>query len=438
MLAPSPSLSPHPAVSGEASSPGWATARSPLTTQSLSALSTHNGEASSRVSVVVDGLLAETNNSRVFRAHSVSGQLLVVKEIDVSRNGNLGKREVKANRALPTHPCLVPLIGCVCQETCSLLIMPYLPHPTLNDFLKSNGPLAETAALFIFSQLLDTVGTLRNANFFHRDIKSSNILINTSTLRIYLIDFGLVTRSSYSDKFVGTPLYMSPEVLARSGPYDSFHADLWSCGTVLFEVLLGAQPFKSADTVPKLQHIHNTLHFSEAPYSAHILRVLSTALHPVSFMRPDVYNIQQVEPELATRRFSEDMHTSLLGRLHSLQDEYRRAHSVSAHSAHALQRQIHYTYNELNGLKHQLARRSSFLDVEPLPELSRGSPSSTLSTSPFDLGSGEEADEVEADVALDRALDHMDMDLDLEHDYSMVADELPLHLAYVPRFNNSL
>jgi len=116
------------------------------------------------------------------------------------------------------------------------IIMEYTPHGTLDNFMKNNDLKNEVIWKF-FSQLCAAVLYLHKNNIIHRDIKSSNILIDQYN-NIKLIDFGLSkilnNYMKYTKSFVGTPLYMSPE-LFKNVLYDS-KIDIWALGVVLYQM----------------------------------------------------------------------------------------------------------------------------------------------------------------------------------------------------------
>ena len=86
-----------------------------------------------------------------------------------------------------------------------------------------------------------------SSNIIHRDIKLENILLDSSN-NVKIIDFGFATVNTPGSKsrlFCGTPSYMAPEIVGkRENPGPG--ADVWALGVLLFVMLTGVFPFKSA------------------------------------------------------------------------------------------------------------------------------------------------------------------------------------------------
>ena len=112
--------------------------------------------------------------------------------------------------------------------------------------LLREGPLPQSRALSIASQIARAVGAAHAHGIAHRDLKPGNIIIDRQG-RARVLDFGLAHRVAgpESDRFAaaifGTPSYMSPEqVLAEPvGP----PADIHAIGILLYEMLTGVRPF---------------------------------------------------------------------------------------------------------------------------------------------------------------------------------------------------
>lgn len=92
----------------------------------------------------------------------------------------------------------------------------------------------------------------------HRDIKPGNILINSKGL-VKLTDFGISrsveNASGFSETFVGTKSYMSPERFL--GKEYSFDSDLWSLGLVIYELATGVFPYEFSNVF--IEHLNKIL-----------------------------------------------------------------------------------------------------------------------------------------------------------------------------------
>ena len=96
-----------------------------------------------------------------------------------------------------------------------------------------------------FSQLADAVAHMHEHRIMHRDLKPANIFL-TAQAKVKVGDLGLGRHFSEKTEHVfskvGTPLYMSPEVL-QGGGYD-WKSDVWSLGCILYELAVLKSPFK--------------------------------------------------------------------------------------------------------------------------------------------------------------------------------------------------
>ena len=115
------------------------------------------------------------------------------------------------------------------------------------DRLLEQGAFSESAASVIIVQLLHAVDYLHQQGIVHRDLKLENLLYydDTPGSKILVADFGLSDYLCDLDEnspVCGTPGYMAPELLSRSGPI-SFASDVWSIGVVTYMLLAGYPPF---------------------------------------------------------------------------------------------------------------------------------------------------------------------------------------------------
>jgi serine/threonine-protein kinase Chk1 len=109
-----------------------------------------------------------------------------------------------------------------------------------------------------FNELLCAIGCMHSIGIAHRDIKPENLLICTDVRtghdRLVVTDFGFATRfilngrARRSTTKCGTRPYLAPEVPTQPH-YDPAPADVWSCGCVLYAMLVGQIPWTEATTV---------------------------------------------------------------------------------------------------------------------------------------------------------------------------------------------
>ncbi|XP_060741724.1 serine/threonine-protein kinase pim-1-like [Tachysurus vachellii] len=125
------------------------------------------------------------------------------------------------------------------------------PCKDLHDFQNDHkGRLSEPLAKQIMRQLVQAARHCNDHGVLHRDIKAENILINTETLELKLIDFGcgyLLQDTPYKC-YAGTWAYCPPEWLCE-GLYLGVPATIWSLGVVLFDMVCGHLPFGCEDDI---------------------------------------------------------------------------------------------------------------------------------------------------------------------------------------------
>lgn len=234
---------------------------------------------------------------------------MAIKSVELARlNKKLKENlygEIKILKTL-RHPHIVALHDCVESATHINLIMEYCELGDLSLFIKKreklitnpathdiarkypnapNSGLNEVVIRHFLKQLASALKFLREGNFVHRDVKPQNLLLlpspqfrdaHKTTKQILsashhslvpvaglaslpmlkLADFGfarVLPSTSLAETLCGSPLYMAPEIL-RYERYDA-KADLWSVGTVLYEMVTGRPPFRAGNHVELLRKI---------------------------------------------------------------------------------------------------------------------------------------------------------------------------------------
>ena len=118
------------------------------------------------------------------------------------------------------------------------------------DYITEKGTVEEIVAREFFKQIVETVLACHSKGVVHRDIKNENILINTKTEKLKLIDFGcgVFSQEDIYTEFEGTRVYCPPEWIICSR-YLNNEATVWSLGIMLYEMVCGDIPFESDDEI---------------------------------------------------------------------------------------------------------------------------------------------------------------------------------------------
>lgn len=178
-------------------------------------------------------------------------------------------REAKSASAL-NHPNIVSIHDVLRHEDMDCLVMEYVTGSTLQALIPRAG-MQWKEALRISVQVADGLRRAHSVGIIHRDIKPSNIMVPDGG-PVKILDFGLATFSasallnSYDASLSTGPLtkegvvfgtlsYMSPEQI-QGKPVDA-RSDIFSFGSMVYEMLSGSPPFKedsAAGTLAAILH----------------------------------------------------------------------------------------------------------------------------------------------------------------------------------------
>ncbi|KAL4865254.1 Serine/threonine-protein kinase atg1 [Aspergillus spectabilis] len=278
------------------------------------------GSKESYTEVAIDGgrytrmdHIGKGSFATVYRGmHTKSQTFVAIKSVNLAKlNKKLRENlalEIEILRGL-VQPHIVALIDYNETKTHIHLIMEYCALGDLSQFIKRRdtlkehnftrhmiakypnvpgGALNEVLVRHFLKQLASALKFLRDRNLIHRDIKPQNLLLcpapspseghklPVAALKgsadsftpavglpslplLKLADFGFarsLPATSLAETLCGSPLYMAPEIL-RYEKYDA-KADLWSVGTVLYEMAVGKPPFRATNHVELLRKIENS------------------------------------------------------------------------------------------------------------------------------------------------------------------------------------
>jgi serine/threonine-protein kinase len=156
-------------------------------------------------------------------------------------------REARTAAAL-THPNIVPIHRADDISGTVFFVMGFVDGPSLAQLIRDGGPLTPRTAVSILYDVGDALGYAHGAGVVHRDVKAENILLDRSSSRALVTDFGIARVAeaaplTATGTVLGTVHYMSPEQVA--GEAVDRRSDVYSLGVVAFYALAGRFPFDS-------------------------------------------------------------------------------------------------------------------------------------------------------------------------------------------------
>jgi len=224
-------------------------------------------------------LIGRGTFSQVYLAEDLrSGESIAVKVMDLRRFEDEFNSEVSIMLSLSHQGIDVRYLSSEIDEDndTGYIYMDYVPFPTLSEYLESfSYGLKENHALQIFHNLVKTIEKIHGCKVAHKDLKPENIFVDPDSYDVAVIDFGLSSMVDLNTKdksFCGSPLYMAPEMLNKE-VYDPILADIWSVGVILYEMLIGCNPWSAAENLEDLIEIVNKIDFPTflSKQSVHLL-----------------------------------------------------------------------------------------------------------------------------------------------------------------------
>jgi hypothetical protein len=163
-------------------------------------------------------------------------------------------REARTAAGL-SHPHIVPIHRVGEAGGFVFFVMTYVEGETLGERLRTRGPLSPADATRVLREVAWALAYAHGRGIVHRDVKPDNILLEASTGRALVTDFGIAHAAEHAGpatdpgKIMGTAHFMSPEQAANE-PIDG-RSDLYALGVVGYLAVSGRLPFE-ASSVPAL------------------------------------------------------------------------------------------------------------------------------------------------------------------------------------------
>ena len=231
--------------------------------------------------------------------------LLSTKVIDMSKMNevmlNYLQFEIDIMRELSNHPNIITIFDVIKSHSHCYVVMEYCNGGSLEDCLQRYGnPFPIVIIQHFMRQIVSGVRYMHSKKIMHRDIKLDNILVNFKTeedknnlnllkATVKIIDFGFsckISKTGLQYSTLGSPINMDPIILkklnsttgkTRQLGYDQ-KADIWSLGTICYEMLIGKSAFDAQDMDELVEKIEKGTYVIPTSVSKEVISFLNGML----------------------------------------------------------------------------------------------------------------------------------------------------------------
>ncbi|MBI4616055.1 MAG: protein kinase [Planctomycetes bacterium] len=191
----------------------------------------------------------------------VAIKILDCRDDDPRESSERFGREVAALSRID-HPNVVRIQGSGLFRGHHYYAMEYVGAPTIREALEERGAFSAPEAFLVAASIADGLAEVHRSGFVHRDVKPANVFLVPAPTRAKIADFGIAfpvetgeVRLTREGIAIGTAHYMSPEQ-SRGETVDA-RSDLYSLGTVLYEMLTGDVPYPEDSALEAVTRILN-------------------------------------------------------------------------------------------------------------------------------------------------------------------------------------
>ncbi|XP_033342268.1 serine/threonine-protein kinase polo [Megalopta genalis] len=207
----------------------------------------HSGKSYIKCRFFGKGGFAKCYEIRETKSHRVyAGKIVPKAQITKGNHREKMTQEISIHQTL-NHKNVVGFYGFFDDAHNIYIILELCRKRSMMELHKRRKALTECETRYYMKQILDGVNYLHQNKIIHRDLKLGNLFLSDD-LQVKIGDFGLATRLEHEGErkktVCGTPNYIAPEILTKSG--HSYEVDIWSIGCIMYTLLVGKPPFETS------------------------------------------------------------------------------------------------------------------------------------------------------------------------------------------------
>ena len=192
--------------------------------------------------------IAKTETSEYLISQSQIGEVCFLKLVNRPNNNSIDANffQSEANAlSILDHKSILNYRDFFFNDKYYALISCAKKGEPLSSLLQKKQYLPADEAQYIFFCIVNAVQYCHMRGVAHKNLKSSNIIVNQD--RVYITDFGIKQLEEISNSYNTSLPYKPPEFFDKSERLDERPLDIWSLGVLLYEMLSGKLPFVASD-----------------------------------------------------------------------------------------------------------------------------------------------------------------------------------------------
>lgn len=223
---------------------------------------------------------------------SYAGKVIAKSRITKQNQRDKFKREVELHSSLK-HEHVVRFYSCFEDEDNVYIVLEKCSKKSLMHVLRRRKRITEPEVRYYIKQLTSAMCYIHQRRIIHRDLKLGNMLLN-SNMSLKIADFGLAAQLRYEGEQLqtvcGTPNYIAPEVLKRTGY--SYEADIWAIGCIMYALLDGKPPFETPTLDETYERIKANKYYLPSNLSPEVKLLITKLLAPDQHSRPTLEEVE--------------------------------------------------------------------------------------------------------------------------------------------------